>query len=1117
MKKIISTVLAVCMIIAAMANVAFAEIAEHNFTATACGHSGSATGTGLFIGAVGTSGSVDCAPYISGITGNNSVKVASARVGALEFMVDGSIDPEAVKSAVLNIHVNSVNGNLGSGWMLLAAYETQNPKLTYSTGGMDRSLYPAINDDYSYEAAFWTNEKCSKSSLGWKTMDVTRAVVNALKKDNGESEEVRVVLRLQVPAAGLNVSVEGNTPYITVSTGELVEGVVKFCDNSGNKLSDDIAFTAIEGSYRYTGEIEQSFEKDGYFYVYDASASLTEITLSEGGENTVKIVYQKCSADDFYSGDVLIERGATCWFADPRSVTFKHDDIYENGELVLPASSKTLVGAIDTDGTVKAIQYDNLTGKAVNVVLDTNFQADDHNNPTFLYLPDKRIMVLWAGHTMEPYWYYRVSQVPDDITTLGEEKRVSVEGYGNYTYPSPFYMTDAPDSFFLCWRGVSWHPTIAKYSLPDADDNIVCEIKPTQIVDSVGARPYVKYESNGKDRIYFTFTTAHPDNANPNWVYYSELDINTLNLYNIEGDLLCTGNNLPYGKDKNINTSTDYGSLTVDNPSNNRDWVWDVCKDGDQNPVILFTRLSSDKRQHDYYYGKWNPDKKIWEKTFIADGGKWFHQNANSSEKCYSGGMCLDHSDPSVLYLSKPTAGFYGDVYEIWKIEMDGVKIKSETQITKNSRYNNVRPFMAWGADSENDRISLTWMNGLYYYWIVSDSLPDAFPTSIMMHGEAPEFDYNYGLEKISLPEYLTGDIPLPEITFDGAEITWTSSDESIVTRDGLVYNPESEESVTLTATTPYGERQFNIRVPARDITKNNVVLKYEFEENDIYTKDNTLYVKDKSGKGNDGVICGGASVTGVLDLSANTSDFDTNGYASAPGGVLDNLRSYSIALRIKAEHFDNQPRFYDFGKDTGNSLFLRGDGFAAGVKHNNATTAMLSPSISLEAGKEYFLAVTYDAKSGVTRIYIDSKIAGEGTNLKIEPYLISGSRNYIGRTQWWNTSVGDDNMDFCGTIDDFTLFDVALTEQEIAEISNKVKIVSVIDENGLLTVTSENAPGNALIVVACYTSENEMISADVYTQPFAVSSDAAMVKVFCMESYQSLKPLCKCEVILTE
>ncbi len=221
MKKATALLLTLIFVMSFVPTTIIAE--EHVITVPASnyGHSGSAAGTGLFIGCVDDiKGNVHRAEFISGVTGNNSITVGSTRTGAIEFEIDGTLAPQTITRADLKVYVHDINGNLGNDWMLLAAYETENPKLTYSVGGMDNTLFPAVEDKYSYGAAFWSNEKCTKSDPGWKTLNVTRAVVNALKKDNGQSEKVRVVLRLQVPAAGLNISTDDNKPYMEIVNGK---------------------------------------------------------------------------------------------------------------------------------------------------------------------------------------------------------------------------------------------------------------------------------------------------------------------------------------------------------------------------------------------------------------------------------------------------------------------------------------------------------------------------------------------------------------------------------------------------------------------------------------------------------------------------------------------------------------------------------------------------------------------------------------------------------------------------------------------------------------------------------------------------------------------------------
>ncbi len=424
--------------------------------------------------------------------------------------------------------------------------------------------------------------------------------------------------------------------------------------------------------------------------------------------------------DMSYNGSEIFASGAYCWFADPRAVRHVNPET---------GSDKTYVGSIDTDGTVKALQYDAVTGERTEVVLDTDFQPDDHNNPMFLILPDNRVMIFWSRHTVEPRFYYRVSRQPDDITGMSDRKTVSVEGFGNYTYPSPFYMEDAPGSFFLTWRGVRWHPTIARYSLPDENGDIEKEIEPTQIVQSTAARPYAKYDSNGKDRIYFAFTTGHPDNEMPNWLYYAELDINTFDLYDVTGEHIANVAETPFS----FGHDTTEPPLVVDNPTGYKNWVWDLARDSADNPVIAQVRIMPDARSHNYFHSAWTGSE--WRNTFLSHASGWFHQNQHNAERCYSGGLALDHGDPGTVYMSVPTEGRHGEVYEIWKAEVGADGEVEKTQITRHSEKNNVRPYVV--LDSEpSDRIHVTWMHGDYYYWIVNRDNPLGFPTAIMTHFE---------------------------------------------------------------------------------------------------------------------------------------------------------------------------------------------------------------------------------------------------------------------------------------------------------------------------------------------------------------------------------------------
>lgn len=445
------------------------------------------------------------------------------------------------------------------------------------------------------------------------------------------------------------------------------------------------------------------------------------------------------SAITSFAADIVTNEGAWCWFADPRAIH------YQDAEAGIDAS---YIGYIDVHGNVKATQIDRKANKRTEVLVRSYFQPDDHNNPTFLVLPDKRIMIFYTRHTDEAKIWYRISQKPGDITMLGEEKYLTTKN--NTTYPSPFILSDDPQHIYLCWRGINWHPTIARLTMPDDNDNCSFDFGPKQIVQSTGARPYAKYYSNGKDKIYLTYTTGHPDNEWPNWLYFNVIDINKGNgpiLKDIKGTTLKNIADGAFNVNKTDSYATTYPYTVVDKTANCRNWVWQIATDKDENPVIALTHIDNAKTTHVYHYARWTGS--AWRDTWVQYGGHAFHQNWNSTEKCYSGGMALDPDSINNLYLSIPTAnGAYNKdgVYEIWKYVIgDDGKVVSQSQITKNSAKNNMRPYIL--NNSVGSKARLAWMNGDYYYWMVKTAYPKGYPTKVMIDAELPHetVDLNAG------------------------------------------------------------------------------------------------------------------------------------------------------------------------------------------------------------------------------------------------------------------------------------------------------------------------------------------------------------------------------------
>lgn len=442
------------------------------------------------------------------------------------------------------------------------------------------------------------------------------------------------------------------------------------------------------------------------------------------------LALQGIKAQQSYSGHQLTEEGAWCWFADPRAIHYTSKDGSINA---------SYIGYIDVHGNVKAMQMDYNTGRQSEVLVRSYFQPDDHNNPTFLVLPDERVLIIYSRHTDEPAFYYRVSKYPGDITVLGEEKCIVTNH--NTTYPSPFLMSDDPEHFYLCWRGLGWHPTIARLTLPDENDDVQIAWGPYQMVQSTGARPYAKYYSNGKDKLYMTYTTGHPDNEWPNWLYFNVINLNPTKgadgtvsvapaLEDIKGNHLATIADGKFRVNKSAEYKEKYPFTLVEAPADSRDWVWQIACDSEGHPCIAMVRIDRSKQHHHYYYGKWTGSE--WRLTPLAYGGGRFHPS--NTEHCYSGGMALDPDSPGTVYLSAPVKNAAGEsIYEIWKyVVAPNGQVVMKDQITRSSEKNNVRPFVLPGSAEAPMR--LFWMHGDYAYWIVKKGYPTGFPTAIHAH-----------------------------------------------------------------------------------------------------------------------------------------------------------------------------------------------------------------------------------------------------------------------------------------------------------------------------------------------------------------------------------------------
>ena len=400
----------------------------------------------------------------------------------------------------------------------------------------------------------------------------------------------------------------------------------------------------------------------------------------------------------------LVKQGVWTWYNDPRAVYYKG------------TKEKTYVGYFSTatdPGAAAVASYDHSNGTIQTFNLITNFGFDDHNNTTVFVRNDGYIMTFYSKH-YGPDIRMRISANPEDISSFQAEKVVFT---GSNTYPNVVQLSDeGPNGnrLFLFFRG----PSTVNYDagqpyFQTSDDGGNTWSSAIRYFDGIsggtfpaGLRPYVKYVSNGKDKIYMLIERDNRNNApsKPTYImyYYKEA------FYRMNGTKIKTVNEV---KTSPINI---YDVDVVFDPSNFPEVPgtivgtgWDIALDKDGYPVFVFDIYDrSTGQNHRYYYFRWDGTK--FNHYFLVNSGG--PMTEGGVELGFGGGIALDHENPDIVYLSTQIAGNFE--LQRW-VTQDKGKTWKYWEITKNSGSNkNCRPIVPRGTPG--GKIDVVWNCGLY-------------------------------------------------------------------------------------------------------------------------------------------------------------------------------------------------------------------------------------------------------------------------------------------------------------------------------------------------------------------------------------------------------------------
>lgn len=397
---------------------------------------------------------------------------------------------------------------------------------------------------------------------------------------------------------------------------------------------------------------------------------------------------------DPYEVKLLARDGAWTWFNDER-VLYDGDGLY--------------IGSIDSAGVSRVDYYSTAYAQSPYAYREdplSSWQSpDDHNNPALLQLASGKLLAAYAKHHLEPVWYTRKGEKrgPAAFRSVRWADEVAIDAPAKVTYSNLFQLAGEHGRVFNFMRCIGWNPTLLL-----SDDEGESWSDPIEVIRSGNdrTRPYVKYASNGRDRIDLVFTDAHPRDFALNNVYHLYYQDGAFR--RSDGTVVRTlaaikGNPL---------TPAD-ATLIYAGEEAGRGWVWDLEYDQHGQPVAAFINSVDHKVGKDLRYrlARWDESSKSWSQRQIAYAGTHLY----AREQHYAGGIAIDPRNTEQVYLSSdvdPATGAPNATgrHQIYLGRYEGGAWVFQ-QLTHDAQVDNIRPVVPRGHDFA--KIAL-WVQGRY-------------------------------------------------------------------------------------------------------------------------------------------------------------------------------------------------------------------------------------------------------------------------------------------------------------------------------------------------------------------------------------------------------------------
>lgn len=384
------------------------------------------------------------------------------------------------------------------------------------------------------------------------------------------------------------------------------------------------------------------------------------------------------------------QRGATTWFNEPRAISLDADTV--------------LAGGVGLEGSIVGnFLVDGDAGR--QSIISPRYEVDDHDNPGFLKrASDSRVLAFFCQHTGDNYWVSLSADAACSSWGTSVDIGTTTLGADFYSYAQPVQLTgEVDDPVHLFLRAKTGADDYTLHHAVLDDDGVVTAAAERVLT---GTRPYFKVAANGDSRIDIFCNDGHPSDVATNGVYHFYYEGGSW-FDSLDNDLGA----VPFTPSADLTEVWDGATAA------GRAWVWsgEIVSGSPRVAFAVFPTTSD----HRYRVGTLSGG--VWTTEEVCAAGGYLY----AGEPYYSGGICLDPDNASVVFCSRQVDGSgnidaVSGVHQLFKYTKSG-SVWSGQQLTTGANPS-FRPFVVPGTRK------LTYVTGSYTSYTVFDTRVTALP-----------------------------------------------------------------------------------------------------------------------------------------------------------------------------------------------------------------------------------------------------------------------------------------------------------------------------------------------------------------------------------------------------